>query len=350
MLIRMPKKGKEKAERAQRIALVTGATSYMGRLVVEKLLERGYEVRAVLKTHPNETAEWRQLPTGVRVYAADISLDDDATKATLRAACSGIDVIFHLAAITANASNKYSDMIGTNVVGTESILQAYTDANPTAKAGDLKVIYSSSVTVYGYMRKGEILTEDSEPMPRSAYSDSKYMAEHIIKEFAERNKSINYTILRIGVIYGKGYEHNFMKIFKLLKENRLMYVGKGMNHLTLINITDVIRGIFMALDSKKSADRTYNLTDGVPYTQRDLFKKAAKFLNAKAPSRSVHPFIARMGARSRGIDVDQFSFLVSDRIVSIERIREELGFKPSVSIDRAGKELAVEFLKRYKAK
>jgi nucleoside-diphosphate-sugar epimerase len=57
-----------------------------------------------------------------------------------------------------------------------------------------------------------------------------------------------------------------------------------------------------------------------------------------------------MGARSRGIDVDQFSFLVSDRIVSIERIREELGFKPSVSIDRAGKELAVEFLERYKAK
>jgi nucleoside-diphosphate-sugar epimerase len=189
-----------------------------------------------------------------------------------------------------------------------------------------------------------VLTEESEPMPRSAYSDSKYMAEHIIMEFAERNNCIAYTILRIGVIYGKGYERNFMRIFKLISENKLMYVGNGMNHLTLVNITDVIKGMFLVLESKRSANRVYNLTDGVAYTQRDLFRKAAKFLNVKEPSRSVHPFIARLGARARGINVDQFSFLVSDRTVSIARIRKELGFKPSVSIDKGGKELANEFL------
>ena len=283
----MIKKGNKPG--GNRIALVTGATSRMGSLVVGELLKRGYEVRAVLKTNPNQTSEWRQLPAGVRVYAADISLDDDATRATLRAACKGVNAIFHLAAITANASSSYNSMIGTNVIGTENILKAYTDANPTAKAESLKLIYSSSVTVYGYRRDGETLTEDSEPMPKSPYSESKYMAEHIIKEFAERNSCINYTILRIGVIYGKGYEHNFNKVFKLLKEGRLMYVGNGMNHLTLVNITDVIRGIFLAFDSKKSVNRTYNLTDGVGYTQRDLFRKAAKFLNAKEPRKQRAP-------------------------------------------------------------
>lgn len=342
-MIRMPKKSKGRAEKAHRVALVTGATSGMGRLVVRELLARKYEVRAVLKTHPNETSEWRELPTGVSVYAADISLDDDATKAMLREACAGVTAVFHLAAITANAS-KYSDMISTNVVGTENLLQAYADSNPRAKPGELKFIYSSSVTVYGYKRHGDVLTEESEPMPRSAYSDSKYMAEHIIMEFAERNNCIAYTILRIGVIYGKGYERNFMRIFKLISENKLMYVGNGMNHLTLVNITDVIKGMFLVLESKRSANRVYNLTDGVAYTQRDLFRKAAKFLNVKEPSRSVHPFIARLGARARGINVDQFSFLVSDRTVSIARIRKELGFKPSVSIDKGGKELANEFL------
>ena len=349
MLIRMPKRSKERAEKARRVALVTGATSSMGRQVVRELLARKYEVRAVLKTHPNETSEWRELPTGVSVYAADISLDDDATKAMLREACIGATAVFHLAAITANAS-KYSDMISTNVVGTENLLQAYADANPHAKSGELKFIYSSSVTVYGYKRQGETLTEDSEPMPRSAYSDSKYMAEHIIMEFAERNSCIAYTILRIGVIYGKGYERNFMRIFKLISENKLMYVGNGMNHLTLINITDVIKGMFLALESRRSANRIYNLTDGVAYTQRDLFRKAAKLLNVREPSRSVHPFIARLGARARGINVDQFSFLVSDRTVSIARIRKELGFRPSVSIDKGGKELAAEFKARGKAR
>ncbi len=345
----MQGKSKGKADK-KGIALVTGATSRMGRLVVEELLKRKYEVRAVLKTHPDSTSEWRQLPTGVRVYAADIAADDEAARATLRAACSGVTAIFHLAALTANAISKYKDMISTNVVGTENILQAYVDANPTARARALKVIYPSSVTVYGYKRKGETLTEESEPMPKSAYSDSKYMAEHIIREFAERNGCINYAILRIGVIYGKGYERNFMRIFRLLKEGKLVYVGDGMNHLTLVNIDDVIKGMFLAFDSKKSPNRIYNLTDGVPYTQKELFRKAAKFLNTKEPSKSIHPLLARIGARSRGINIDQFSFLVSDRIVSIERIRKELGFKPSVSIDKAGKELAKEFLMHYKPK
>lgn len=328
------------------IALVTGATSGMGRRMVEELLKRKYEVRAILKTHPNQTSEWRDLPMGVRVYAADMGLSDPDTKRTLSEACRGVGIIFHFAAITSNAKN-YNEIINTNVVGTENLLRAYIDSN--TNAGRLRLIYASSVTVYGYNRRGEKLTELSQPKPHSAYSESKYMAEEIVKAFAEANGKLEYTILRIGVIYGKGYEHSFMRIFKMLKEGRLVYVGDGANHLTLVHIDDVIAAMLIALDSKKGINSTYNLTDGVPYTQRELFMKAAKLLDAEEPSRSVHPLIARIGARTRGINMDQLNFLTSDRIVVIDKIKRELGFRPSVGIDKGGGMLADEFERKYKA-
>lgn len=334
----------KKDEKTRRIALVTGATSSLGRRIVEELLKRKYEVRATLQTHPNDTAEWRGLPSGVRVYAVDIGMSDEQTKKTLAEACRGAGVVFHLAAATSNAANRYNEMINTNVIGTENILRAFVDTNPNSER--LKFIYSSSITVYGYKRRGEVLTEESETKPESAYSESKYMAEQIIKAFGAANKRLDYTILRIGVMYGRGYEHSFMRIFRMLKEGKLVYIGNGANHLALIHIDDVVRGFFLVLDSGKAANGIYNLTDGVKYTQAELFKKAARMLNAREPTKSVHPMLAGLAAKAKGINIDQFKFLISDRIVSIDKIKKELKFRPLVSMDAGGRQLAGEFLKR----
>ncbi len=352
VLVRM---SKTKAQgRAKKIVLVTGATSGMGSRLVGELIKKGYEVRVLLKKHPREHLEWKELPRGVKIYITDIKKTDDASREVLLDACKGASILFHLAAVTYSYHSRYSNekidtnvMLNTNVIGTENVIQAYADANPK---GNLRFIYSSSVAVYGYKRSGEILTEESEPKPHSAYAESKYMAEQVIKAFAAANKRITYTILRIGVLYGHGYETNFMHIFKLIKEKKIRYIGNGENHLTLVNVDDTISAMLKVMETEKSANKVYNLTDGVPYTQRQLFKKAAQFLSAEEPSKTIHPFLAKIGARTRGIGSEQFTFLISNRIVSMEKIRKELGFKPAVSIDVAGKALAKEFLKKYRAK
>lgn len=345
----MPKKtGRESRNK---IALVTGATSGIGKLLIGRLLQKKYEVRVILRKGPKEHPEWRKLPKGVKVYVADIVLTDHNTIGELEHACKDVDVLFHIAGITYNYRSSYGErvnsnvMINTNVIGTENMLQAYADSN---RAGRLKVVFASSVAVYGNKRTGEVLTEESEPLPRSAYSESKYMAEQVIKAFAAANSRLKYTIMRIGVMYGEGYERSFMQIFRLLKERKLVYVGGGDNHLTLIHVDDVVDAMVKAAELEKSDNKIYNLTDGVPHTQKELFRKAARFIGAAEPSRGVHPLIARIGARARGIESGQFSFLVSDRVVSIDKLKRELGFRPSVSIDKGGKELAGEFLKRYK--
>jgi len=241
-----------------KIVLVTGATSGMGRLLVKRLLESGYEVRVILRKSPSEHPEWMDLPKGVRVYVADIALTDRETVKELERASKDVSILFHLAAVTYNYRSNYGErvntnvMIETNVVGTENILQAYSEAN---KTGRLRLLFASSTAVYGSKRAGETLTEESDPSPNNSYGESKYMAEQVIKAFASANPRLKYTIMRIGVIYGKGYERNFMKVFKLLKEGRLVYVGKGNNHLPLVNVQDVVDGFIDAAGSERSANK-----------------------------------------------------------------------------------------------
>jgi len=348
----MSKSKVQRQVKSRHIVLVTGATSGMGRMLVERLLASGDEVRVLLKKPPSEHIEWRQLPSGVRIYVADIKLVDDRTREVLMEACKGVDAIFHLAAVTYTNSSRYKEertdtnlMVNTNVIGTENILQAYSDANPGSK---LKFIYTSSVSVYGYRRHGEVLTEESEPKPITPYGESKYMAEQVVKAFGAANKNLTYTILRLGVIYGKGYEKSFMMVFKLITEKKLRYVGKGENHLTLITVDDAVDAIIDAIRSNKAANKTYNVTDGVPYTQRQLFDKAAKLLKVEGPKKGIHPLLARLAAKSHGIGDDQLEFLMSDRIISIKTATRDIGFKQSVDIDTEGRRLAKEFLGKYR--
>lgn len=344
------KKMAPKQAKVGKTVLVTGATSGIGRMLIEKLLAKNYEVRVLLRKYPNEHVEWKELPSGVKVFVADVKSSDTENRKVMIEASRGVSILFHLAAATRNYHTRYSHekvetnvIINTNVIGTENVLQAYADANPTQK---LKFIYGGSTSVYGNKREGEVLTEESEAKPRGAYGESKYMAEQVIKAFEAANRRISYTILRIAVVYGKGYEGSFMKIFQLLKDRKLRFVGGGKNHLTLINVEDVANAMIKVAENDKCENETYNLTDGVAYTQRDLMTKAAKMIGVQAPTKSIPHIIARIGSRTRGISEDEFSFLTSDRVVSIDKIKKEVGFKPSVTIDSAGSALAKEFLKR----
>ncbi len=324
--------------------LVTGATSALGRALAYRLASMGHEVRALLRRHPSQHQEWKALPKGVKVYIGDVSEPSEG----LREACSGVSIMFHVAGVTRNYTAYESrkpginTMINTNVVGTENMLDAFVGANPGRK---LRVIYASSMAVYGHKRPGEVLTEESRATPDDRYGRSKLMAEQVISQFSMAHRNLSYTVFRIGVIYGQGYDENFNQVYRLISEGRMRYIGNGENHLTLVHIDDVVDSMIAAAFSDKARDRTYNLTDGVPYTQIGLINKAARLIGSKKEIKGIHPILARIGAKAKGIDEEQMMFLISDRIVSIKRAKADLGFSPRHTIDSEGARMAREFKK-----
>ncbi len=331
-------------QKTRTIDVVTGATSSLGIHLVRELLKRGDEVRVIVKENPKVAMDWRSLPPGCIPYIADITFKDRSDKEVITSACAGANNIFHLAAATYNYKYKYQEMIDTNVIGTENVIRAYLEANPKRDTV-VQFMYTSSVTVYGYSRSGEELTEESEAMPTEGYSETKLMAEKVIQSFGTADQEIKYTIFRLGTLYGEGYESEFYKVFKMLKGKSPKYIGDARNHLTLVGVNDAAKVITLACDNPKSFNKIYNITDGIPYTQKDLFDKAAQFLGVQPPSKGLHSMIAKIGARMSGLNYDEFEFLVSDRVIKIDRAKKELGYRPSCSIDVEGKQMAKNFLK-----
>ncbi len=336
-----------KTHSRRRISLVTGATSTLGLGVVRRLVGRGDEVRVIIRQHPEHNPEWKMLPTGVKPYVVDLSVPAGETGRVLRDACKGVDEIYHFASANRPKTNKFSKYVEINVIGTENLLRAFIEANP-GDAG-VHIIYSSSTAVYGYNRAGEVITEESKTAPVTPYGESKLMGEHVIKAFATANKRVEYTIFRIGIMYGEGYDLGFNKVFRMLSDGRMKIIGDGSNHLCLINVNDAADAVLMCSGNRKSRDKTYNLTDGVRYTQKGLIMLAAKFLGVSMPKGSISRLIVKMMTIGRSFDDAQLQFLLSDRVLSIDRVKADLGFRPKSSMDVEGKRMVSEFLKRHSA-
>ncbi len=325
--------------------LITGGTSGLGARLAARLGERGYEVRIILSGRPSTSPKAHPMPHGALVYIADLTGGPNVTK-ILEEACRGVDAVFHVAGITnLKGDLPEKDFMKVNVEGTDALLKACTAVNGEER--DIRFMYVSSISVYGNKRKGEVLTEQSMPRPETPYGKSKLMAEQHIKRYTELHKNIRYTIFRVANMYGPSYEKQFHRSWKLQMQQKMVYVGDGGNHQTLVHVDDVIDCMMLALTSPYAIYQTYNVSDGEAYTMRQLLEKGATFLGVDPPKKKLHPFIATFGARTRGIMQAELDYMTGDRVISIKKAKDELGFAPKRSTDKEGKEMVEDFLKEY---
>ncbi|MCL5102360.1 MAG: NAD(P)-dependent oxidoreductase [Candidatus Marsarchaeota archaeon] len=331
------------------VCLVTGATSAIGRKLVQKLIDEGCDVRAVLRTHPSRTDEWMALPPRVKVYVADLTLKNESDSKVLEEACKGVDIIFHIASAVYNYKNTYDELININVIGTENLLNAYESSNKDSKK-PMHLIYASTVSVYGYKRPKEKLTESSELKPASPYSESKMMAEQVIKSFADSNPMINYTVLRFGTFYGPGYKESYFKMFSLIEKGRAIYISGGENSVSMVEEDDVIQSLMLAAMHPHPKNSIYNITDGEPHTIKSLFELVAKELGVSAPKRSIPHVVAKLTSKIANINYDELEFVASDRLIDISKARKELGFNPTHKIEKDGLLLIEEYKKSQHSK
>ena len=329
------------------VDLVTGATSGIGRGLVQLLLNEGHEVRALLRQSPTTSDEWMRLPPNVKLYVADLRSGEEPEMQVMMDACRGIDNLFHLAGAVYNYKHTFNDLIESNVVATDNLLSACQEANRRSGKA-VHVVFASSESVYGYNRPGETLTEESELRPAGAYSESKEMAERVVESYAETDPKMNYTILRLGRLYGPHYRDSFFKVFKLIKEGRAMYVGSGDNHLTLMHENDAVRLMYLVSQNPKSLNKIYNAADGVPYTAKELFSIVAEYFKVKPPKHHIPRTVAKIVRPINNITSDEMEFLASDRIVSIDKVRSELGFVPKEKMTKAGIEMLKLFEESHK--
>src|SRR4051794_10494485 len=169
---------------------VTGGTGFIGGHVVRKLIERGDQVAALVRS-PEKGKELEAL--GAELVPGDIS-----DRAALAAGMEGADAVIHGAAIyeVGIPKSEHEQMRQANVVGTENVLGAALDAKIP------KVVYVSTVAVFGNTH-GEVVDESYEHPGTdftSYYEQTKWEAHQVAKRL--HKEGLPCVIIQPGGVYG----------------------------------------------------------------------------------------------------------------------------------------------------
>ena len=228
---------------------MTGGTGFIGSHLAEALLQRGVQVRCLVRKESD--LKWlKGLPI-------EMTFGDCSDKASLREAVKDIDEIFHLAGITRAVKEKtYFEV---NAFGTENLIDACLENNSRIQ----KFIYLSSQAAAGPCRKGDKKRESDQCEPISAYGQSKRRGEELALALAHE---IPLVILRPPGVYGPR-DKDFYTLFKLVsKRIKPCFSGK----VSLCYVQDVIQAILLAAESQTKSGEIFFLSDGTDYLMREI--------------------------------------------------------------------------------
>ncbi len=151
-----------------RVALVTGASGFIGSHVVERLIARGWRVRCLVRK--SSVLKW--IPTDdVTLINGDITVIGE----DLERAVKGVSVVFHLGGVTSATSDLAYSAV--NVEGTRNVINAMHAVTPGAL-----LIFCSSQAAGGPADGVRPINETDKSSPVSAYGRSKLTAERIVEE------------------------------------------------------------------------------------------------------------------------------------------------------------------------
>jgi len=169
-------------------ALVTGATGFTGSHLARTLAVRGQTVRALVR----DAGRARDLEAeGIQIAVGDIR-----DRAALAAATTGVEVVYHLAAIYRQAGVKRGVYQAVNASAVRDIIEA------AAHAGVRRVVHCSTVGVHGDIEHPPA-NEDAPLRPGDQYQISKLEGERLARDAGDR-LGIEVTIARPSGIYGPG--------------------------------------------------------------------------------------------------------------------------------------------------
>ena len=246
--------------------LVTGATGFLGKRLIEILALKGYSVRALSRKLSNIEK--------LKKLNVEIVFGDVASIESLKPAFEDIDYIIHAAA----------DTVGTAEDGQISTIQGTKNiVNLCEQFKIKKLVYISSCNVYGVAdyRTGQIVTEESTlerfPIKRGSYTYSKLKAEEIVREAMEK-RIVPIVCLRPGTICGPGGEIFTPMMGFAFGHKAFIIIGPSKFILPLVYIDNLVEAILAAINNEAGAGGIFNLVDTDKLTKKDYVELLLKRL------------------------------------------------------------------------
>lgn len=309
--------------------LVTGGAGFIGSAVVREAVARGHEVVnldaltyaaclenvASVKDHPNyrfEQADIRDREALDRIFDAHQP-----------------DAVMHLAAESHvdRSIDGPGDFIETNITGTYNMLEAarrfwITQGRPKG----FRFHHVSTDEVFGSLGETGLFTEDTAYAPNSPYSASKAASDHLVRAWQE-TYGLPVVMSNCSNNYGPYHFPEkliLVVILRALAGEPIPVYGDGLNVRDWLYVEDHADALLTVLD-RGEIGRSYNIGGENEVSNIDLVRRICAILDVRQPN--VRPY------------AEQITF-VTDRpghdqryAIDPTRIRNELGWRPSVTLD-----------------
>ena len=325
--------------------LVTGGAGFIGGAILRMAQERGLDCISLSRRFSPALAA-----LGVRQIQADIR-----DSRTLAEAFTGVDTVFHTAAI-AGVWGPWRDYQATNIVGTANVLAA------CRTCGVKNLVYTSTPSVV-FDRDNICGGDENLPYARRFlchYAKSKAIAEQMV--LAANNEGLKTCAIRPHLVWGPGDPHLLPRLVARGRAGKLRIVGNGENFVDISYIDNVADAHLLAavtLDTgDAAAGKAYFISQGEPVALWPWINGLFSGLGIAPVVRKI-PFAAAyglgaaleiwyyLGQKSGEPLMTRFvaEQLAKSHYFSIHRAHRELGYQPVVTHEE-GLRRAVEWLQK----
>lgn len=234
------------------ISLVTGATGFIGSHLAELLLSRGHTVRVLLRK--TSSLEWLK---GLRV---ELFYGDLFDREAMERAVAGVDYVYHSAGLTkARTPEGY---YRANQEGTRNLLNAMLSRSPQIR----RFVHISSQAAVGPSPSSAPINEEFPANPLTTYGKSKRKAEEEVLAVSSR---MPVTICRPPAVYGPR-DKDIFEFFNTYRKGLQPIVGFSEKYVSLVHVTDLVRGFVMAAESEAARGQVYFISSDRAYGWKEV--------------------------------------------------------------------------------
>lgn len=288
--------------------LITGATGFVGKALVQRLLADDESRRLVVAVRSGGQRWPEQV---LPILTGDLHPSTDWS-----IALEGVSVVLHSAARVHVMHDTEADPLAAfravNVEGTLNL------ARQAAAAGVKRFVFVSSVKINGESTQlGRAFTEVDLPNPQDAYSQSKHEAEQGLRQLSSD------TGMKVA---------NFAALMRAVQRGWPLPLGAVHNQRSLVALDNLVDFIVTCITHPQAANQTLLVSDGQDLSTTELVRGMAQAAGVPARLLPVPVWALQAGASLLGKG-DAVQRLCGNLQVDISKARNLLGWVPPVSVE-----------------